>query len=60
MKSFNFGGDREDIGPFVSASLPIVCPFLVEQYQLQFSTNEGLVQSPAYNIDTVYFMDWSF
>ena len=26
MKSFNFGGDREDIGPFVSASLPIVCP----------------------------------
>ena len=20
----------------------------------------GLVQSPAYNIDTVYFMDWSF
>ena len=26
MKSFNFGGDREDIGPFDSASLPIVCP----------------------------------
>ena len=26
MKSFNFGGDREDIGSFVSASLPIVCP----------------------------------
>ena len=26
MKSFNFGEDREDIGPFVSASLAIVCP----------------------------------
>ena len=26
MKSFNFVRDREDIGPFVSASLPIVCP----------------------------------
>ena len=26
MKSFNFGGNREDIGPFVSVSIPIVCP----------------------------------
>ena len=26
MKSFNFGGDREDIGSYVSASLPILCP----------------------------------
>ena len=26
MEIFKFGTDREDIGPFVSASLPIVCP----------------------------------
>ena len=32
MKSFNFGGDREDIGPFVSASLPIVSFATRRQY----------------------------